>query len=641
MRLKNFFFTILVVGIFLTFPGKIFSQLTNTGAYINIASGIYLNAQCNILNNNFGVNTGTIANDGNIITSGDISNNGNFLSGNLSSVKLDGALQNLNGVLPYTFNDLIIDGTGNKNLNIGINISNNLLFNANKVLTNSNNLVLLPSAIITNPSYQKFVVTNGTGSLVKKALQIGSNLLFPVGDALNSYKPVILNTTGAVDTFAVRVINGLTPTDQTSVQKTYIIKESTPLAAIASVTLGWNIVDEGTAFQSSQALMWHKLSNIWTVINTTPAGASPNSPSTDWKYLATGVQFQSVAADSFILKSSAPPVIHSQPQNVTVCENGVATFSVTATGLGILSFQWQVNCSGGWANISNGGTNPVYSGANDSILHLSNIPFANNGCIFRCAVSNIAGTTISNSATLTVLPAPSVSIIGDTTICEGDSTILTVQTTGTSYLWNTLASTQSITVNPITTQNYSVTVTNANSCTNSASVSVQVTSSFSVALTSDFAPDNQFLQGQIITFTATPAGYNSYVFFVNGHTAQSSTSNVFSTAALQNGNIVSVVAWVNECTASDSLTVIVKPIANAFTPFDKDDKNDIFAKGVDLTIINRWGQTLYTGKDGWDGTYNGKQVSYGTYYYIMTLNKEKGEPQTLTGVISLVSKNNK
>ena len=68
---------------------------------------------------------------------------------------------------------------------------------------------------------------------------------------------------------------------------------------------------------------------------------------------------------------------------------------------------------------------------------------------------------------------------------------------------------------------------------------------------------------------------------------------------------------------------------------------EVKRKGVDLVIYNRWGQVLYTGKDGWDGTFNGNQVAAGTYYYIMTLNEEQGEPQTLTGVLTLISNTKK
>jgi len=617
-----------------------FTQLTNTGSYINIPAGIYINAQCDIVNNNVGINTGTIENDGTIITTGHLTNNGSFLSGNASNVRLEGDLQNLNGAQTYLFNNIIIDGTNNKNLNIDISIAGNLTFNAHKILLNNNNISLLNTSSIITPNNQKFVVTNGTGMLIKKALAQGTDFLFPVGDATNSYKPITINAQNNIDTFAVRVIDGVYPSDQTTVQKTYIIKESAPLGTTAHVSLGWNTSDEGTAFQAAQTLMWQNISGTWTSITTTPAGAVANTPETDWKYTANDVQFVSLLADSFILKSGTPPIINTQPQNQSVCEYATASFSVSATGMGTLTYQWQVNCSGTWSNISNGGTFPAYSGANDSILLISNVPFTHNGCLFRCVVSNIAGSTISNDATLLVYAAPYVSITGDTALCEGDTTILTAQTVGNSFLWSTSETTQSITVNPNINQTYSITVTDVNTCTASTSVIVQVTPTFNVNLTSNYPPNNEILAGQNITFTADPSNYDTYTFLVNSVSVQNSTSNIYSTSTLQNGNVVTVVAYVNDCAASDSLIVKVKPIANAFTPFDADSKNDVFAKGVDLVIFNRWGQVIYEGKDGWDGTYNGNQVSYGTYYYIMKMNEEQGTPQTLTGVVTVISKNN-
>lgn len=77
-------------------------------------------------------------------------------------------------------------------------------------------------------------------------------------------------------------------------------------------------------------------------------------------------------------------------------------------------------------------------------------------------------------------------------------------------------------------------------------------------------------------------------------------------------------------------------IPNAFTP-DNDGKNDIFMKGYSLKIVNRWGEILYDGQDGWDGTINGKKVSPGTYYYIISVPDFDKNLKTMTGVITLVS----
>ena len=76
-------------------------------------------------------------------------------------------------------------------------------------------------------------------------------------------------------------------------------------------------------------------------------------------------------------------------------------------------------------------------------------------------------------------------------------------------------------------------------------------------------------------------------------------------------------------------------IPNAFTP-DGDNVNDIFAKGYDLTIINRWGQELYSGRDGWDGTYKNEKVSPGTYYYVIIKSDNNNNETKLTGSILLI-----
>jgi gliding motility-associated-like protein len=49
-----------------------------------------------------------------------------------------------------------------------------------------------------------------------------------------------------------------------------------------------------------------------------------------------------------------------------------------------------------------------------------------------------------------------------------------------------------------------------------------------------------------------------------------------------------------------------------------------------LSIYNRWGQMVFKGNQGWDGTHNGKLVPEGLYVYhirVTALNKEQFEEQ--------------
>ncbi len=89
-------------------------------------------------------------------------------------------------------------------------------------------------------------------------------------------------------------------------------------------------------------------------------------------------------------------------------------------------------------------------------------------------------------------------------------------------------------------------------------------------------------------------------------------------------------AWVN---------IIVADLPNAFTP-DDDGINEIFAEGFEVSIFNRWGQKVYEGTRGWDGTYNGRKVSPGTYYYIVNLYDENNNKTTLKGSVTVIINEN-
>jgi beta-galactosidase len=83
------------------------------------------------------------------------------------------------------------------------------------------------------------------------------------------------------------------------------------------------------------------------------------------------------------------PVITAQPASQAVTVGQPAIFSVTATGLGTLSYQWSVN-----------GT-PI-TGATSSSYTTPATAAVNNGAVFSVAVSDVFGTTPSNAATLAV-----------------------------------------------------------------------------------------------------------------------------------------------------------------------------------------------------------------------------------------------
>jgi hypothetical protein len=92
--------------------------------------------------------------------------------------------------------------------------------------------------------------------------------------------------------------------------------------------------------------------------------------------------------------SSGAPAITAQPANQTVTAGQTATFSVTATGRSLLSYQWLEN-----------GT--AISGATSAGYTTPATRTSDSGSSFQVTVSNSLGSVTSNSATLTVTTSSS------------------------------------------------------------------------------------------------------------------------------------------------------------------------------------------------------------------------------------------
>lgn len=122
-----------------------------------------------------------------------------------------------------------------------------------------------------------------------------------------------------------------------------------------------------------------------------------------------------------------PPVITTQPQNLTVPSGYTATFSVTAVSYFPLAYQWSFN-----------GTN--LDGATKTSLTLTNVQFSQAGN-YAVLVTNAFGWTLSSNAVLTVTATPPSIQTQPTnqTVFVNDTAIFNVAATGSlplNYQWN-------------------------------------------------------------------------------------------------------------------------------------------------------------------------------------------------------------
>jgi Bacterial Ig domain len=131
--------------------------------------------------------------------------------------------------------------------------------------------------------------------------------------------------------------------------------------------------------------------------------------------------------------SSVLPSIATQPLSQTVPVGHAAVFMVTATSSTPLNYQWQKN-----GTAIPGATSPVYT------IQAANT--SDNNSAFRAAISNIAGTVISNIATLTVKASPSPLQISTSQLPAGTAALaysssLTASGGSAPYTWSLLSGT--------------------------------------------------------------------------------------------------------------------------------------------------------------------------------------------------------
>jgi len=134
-----------------------------------------------------------------------------------------------------------------------------------------------------------------------------------------------------------------------------------------------------------------------------PTSAADNGMS--FKVVVSNVAGNTTSNTAALTVSTAPvaPSITVQPANQTVTAGQSATFSVTATGTAPLTYQWQ-----------NAATSANIAGATSSSYTISSTTTSESGMSFQVVVTNGAGSTTSNPATLTVNPQPppgSVSVL--------------------------------------------------------------------------------------------------------------------------------------------------------------------------------------------------------------------------------------
>jgi gliding motility-associated-like protein len=76
-------------------------------------------------------------------------------------------------------------------------------------------------------------------------------------------------------------------------------------------------------------------------------------------------------------------------------------------------------------------------------------------------------------------------------------------------------------------------------------------------------------------------------------------------------------------------------VSKMFSP-NGDGINDMFMRGYKVIIFDRLGRKVFSGEDGWDGTFNGKVMPEDVYYYILYYKDKEGKEHHVTNYVTLI-----
>lgn len=294
-------------------------------------------------------------------------------------------------------------------------------------------------------------------------------------------------------------------------------------------------------------------------------------------------------------------------RNIPVCEGETRTLTLTGYAPDAVK-RWYRN-------------GELIVGASDTALRVSE---PGN---YRVEIS--IGTCSVSSDELSVHflapPVARIQAASDEPICSGATNVLTAlhPADGSySYRWSTGETTQSIEVNSAGI--YTLILTNAGGCADTAEIEVLAHEQ----LVAPQIPDTVICvaEREVVRIEA-PLGYTAYYW--NGGTSSGTYLDVTSpgTYALQvegeNGCLVSttfeVRAYCKELT-----------IPNMFSP-NGDGVGDVWEvsgleeRNAAVTIFDRNGQAVFQSRGyntPWDGSYNGRLVPVGAYYYLIIVGDE-------------------
>lgn len=291
------------------------------------------------------------------------------------------------------------------------------------------------------------LLTSNTNSICTYQWQINGNNI--IGASNSNYSA----TLGGEYTVLVSDLNGCSSLSNVI----SVIVNSIPLANIINsdtqnLCIG-NYTDLIANYTQGNSYQWEQ--NGVTISGANFPVYSVNTSGT-YKVIVTNSQGCSNISNEVVVNFHFVPIgLIFSNDTLTVCEGSPVLLQINTNNLGI-GFQWYIN-----NEVINGEINSSYAATTSGIYECI---LNNNGCL----------SFSSNTFDLIMLPIPTLSIVGDTVLCLGESTTLTAYSNVANIIWNDSLFQQDLILSPSFSDNYLVEVIDTNGCENSQLINVEV-----------------------------------------------------------------------------------------------------------------------------------------------------------------------